>query len=84
MKKKLRKLSADEIAELFEVDAKHFHRVIKYRIKKDFKAELKKMDIDNPDILLCSENNIWLANPSNSIHPKPFETKMHYSTYKEN
>lgn len=55
--------TAQEIATLLQVTVEYFHRDIKLKIKQDFKSELKKAGIENPDILLSLDNFIRLAHP---------------------
>ncbi len=68
--------TAQEIATLLQVTVEYFHRDIKLKIKQDFKSKLKKAGIENPDILLSSDNFIRLAHPKNKDNFIDTELKL--------
>jgi len=53
--------STEFLARKFKVDRRKFHREIKQIIINDFKKELQKEGIKNPDIGLDENENIYLA-----------------------
>jgi hypothetical protein len=59
------KYSETELAQLLDISVEKFHREVKALIKKDFSAELKDMDVRNPDILLNDDNTMVLVDPRN-------------------
>ncbi|MDI9880318.1 hypothetical protein [Flectobacillus longus] len=68
--------TAQEIATLLQVTVEYFHRDIKLKIKQDFKSELKKAGIENPDILLSLDNFIRLAHPKDKDNFIDTELKL--------
>ena len=67
------------LAKKLKTDRRKFHREIKPIIINDFKDELKKAGIRNPDIGLDENEFIYLADPVD--HTKAIETKLKLSTY---
>lgn len=67
------------LAKKFKVERLDFHRRIKPIIINDFKSELNKLGIKNPDIGLDEKDFIILGDPLS--HVKIIETKLHISTY---
>ena len=67
------------LAEKFKVIRLYFHRRIKPIIINDFKSELNKFEIKNPDIGLDEKDFIILGDPLN--HNNIIETKLHISAY---
>ncbi|WP_425656382.1 hypothetical protein [Tenacibaculum ascidiaceicola] len=55
--------NAGELAKRFGVDKTKFHRKIKPIIVNDYKFELNKKGIKNPDIGIDSNNIIYLRSP---------------------
>ena len=55
--------SNDELADLLEITEEEFHRVVKRLIKRDYKRELKQMNVKNPDIWLNKNHIIRLVDP---------------------
>ena len=71
--------SKQRIAQLLGVTETQFHREIKKIIKMDFKMELANMGVENPDILLDSNNIMTLADPSD--HTIFFQTTVSIFDY---
>lgn len=55
--------SAEEIARRLGTTKKKFHSTIKPQIKRDFAAELRKINATNPDIGINELGNIALRHP---------------------
>lgn len=60
---KIKKLTLKELNDIFA--PLDFHRHIKPLIVADFKAELKKKGIENPDLYLDKNSKIYLVHPNN-------------------
>ena len=58
--------TSKELAGLLNVTEQEFHRKIKRMIVRDFKAELKELNVENPDIFLDENNCILLVDPKKS------------------
>ncbi|MDI1316266.1 hypothetical protein [Flavobacterium sp.] len=73
--------SKEEISDLLNVDGEEFHREIKKIIKADFKAELKRINVTNPDILLDDKYKMRLADPRD--HNNFYDTDLEIHEYLE-
>ena len=62
-----RKPSNVFLAEFLGISPEVFHKKVKQLIKKDFKRELEKLNIDNPDILLDEKGYMKLQHPEDPL-----------------
>jgi len=60
-----RKFPIIYLADILNVTEREFHREIKPLIIADYKKELQSNGIQNPDIGLDKDSNIYLVDPNN-------------------
>jgi len=69
----------EELSQLLGISTEKFHREVKKLIKRDFKTELRALEIDNPDIFLNRDNHIRLVDPRN--HSNYYDTNLDINLY---
>ena len=71
--------NSQELSNLLGISEEELHRKVKRLIKRDFKLELKRIGIKNPDILLNDDHLFSLADPRD--HDKCFNTEISIFDY---
>lgn len=75
---KIKFLDSNELARVFGVTRREYHREIKTYIMSDFRDELNEIDINNPDIGIDENNFLYL---SDSKHEKIIPTNLTVEDY---
>lgn len=67
------------LASKLGIERRKFHREIKPIIVSDFKNELQKFKVENPDIGLDENDNIYFLDPKD--HSRMIETNLSIFAY---
>ena len=74
-----RHFTSEELSLLLGISEEEFHRKVKKMIKRDFKSELKELNVNNPDILLDENQIMRLADPRD--HSNFYTTNLDINSY---